>query len=880
MRFYTSIFILMVLLAPLAGRAQISDADSLRRQQMARYVEDARSLVDFTAYMLNVLGDPQASVSEKDEIIRFSFRKAFRDNDVQIEDDLVKDRNNITQKDVQGYLKDVDFFYKSVDFRFEIEGLTNGVTESGKPFFLLHTMRHLNGVTQDGDTVRSILPRYFEVNVDEVEQVAYIVSIYTHSIGEEEALTSWWNSLTAEWKAFFGERIEIAPGLQLKPLLADKPGVQVGDSLWVPISLWKTDSTEGEGSWLTLGSDQFFFSLRAILSQDSLDLSYQTKLVPLDPLSRFDQLVYLNLSHTQIVDLSPIRNLVKLQSLDCSYTGVQHFDPLRYLDELRTLRASHSRLKDLGALKAFQKLTALEIHHTPVSDISPLSKLRNLVDLDLSNTRVSDLAGLRALPDLKTLKLSFCPVSDLTPLAQIPALQILYIDHTAIAEAGALATASELQTLLANFSKLSSLEGLGRAPKLTRIEANGTPLSRESAIRFMRLYPGKMVIFQTVALTRWWEGLSPEWQGFFRKQQAIEAAPSPEQLHTLINTDSLVLPQEPSLARLEPLSEFIGLRSLHAQGLPITSLAPLRNLLELEDLNLSSTPLNTIAALSGMPRLQNLNLAYTRVGDLGALRGQGALRRLDIRGTLVGNLEPLHEALALELVLADSTSIGIPEARAMLKARPSCLVVFQTPVLSIWWKSLSDAWQNALLDEVTMPVKDSPASLHRMAQLSRLNLIDRTGISKLGPLRQLWNLKELRMINTRVEQLEPLSICTGLEVLVCSSGPVVDLTPLINLRKLRILDCENTPVESLEPLATIVSLQDLRVSGTQIKDLKALEGLINLRSLSCNNTRVRSLKPIENLKQFRYISCYNTKIHPSRISEFKASHPEVEVVYY
>jgi Leucine-rich repeat (LRR) protein len=843
-------------------------------------VEDARSLVSFTEYMLNVLGDPAVSASDKDEIIRFSYRKAFRDSEVHIEDDLVMGRNTVTQKDVQAYLKDITFFYKSVNFRFEVEGLTNGLTEQGQPFFLLHTMRHLHGVTLDGDTVKSLLPRYFEVNVDETEQIAYIASVYTHRIGEEEALAEWWNGLSTSWKGFFGAKIELAPGLKLKPLLAEKPNLQVGDSVWVPETVWKTDSTMDGGTWMQLASEQFFFGLRSIISEDSLDLSYQTMLVPLDPLSRFDQLRYLDLSHTQIVDLSPIRNLVKLEALNCSYTGVEDFSTLRYLEKLSLLDVSHTRLRDLRPLRAFQQLRTLIAHHSQVSDIAPLASLRLLQKLDLSNTKVKDLSPLRGLTLLEELKLGFTPVEDLTPLGALPSLQAIYLNNSSIAQVAGLAGAPSLRFLMVDYSQLASLEGLESVKNLERVSANGTPVSKENAMRFMRLNPGKMVLFQDVSLRRWWEGLSAEWRTYFLEQYNLPERPSDPDLQMLVNVDSLDLRGHTELKALGPLSEFIALRYLNISGLQVTSLAPVRYLLELEELHADHTPINTIPALESLPRLKKLSLAHSRVGDIRVLEGLGALEYVDLRHTLVGSLKPLHQALKLKLVLADSTSVGIPEARGLYKARPACLLVFQTPVLQIWWESMSAPWQNALLDQTTEQISDKAQLLHTLAQLKTVNLIDRPGISRLSPVRQLWNLRELRMINTRVENLEPLSICTNLEVLVCSSSPVTDLTPLVNLGHLRILDIENTPVESLDPIANLVSIQDLRVSGTQIKDLKPLEGLVKLHSISCHNTRIRSLRPLEGLKDLRYLSCYNTKVPEGKISSLRAERPDLEIVYY
>ena len=46
--------------------------------------------------------------------IAVNYTKFFRDEDVQVEDDLIDERETVTNKNVQAYLKDVDFFFKNV----------------------------------------------------------------------------------------------------------------------------------------------------------------------------------------------------------------------------------------------------------------------------------------------------------------------------------------------------------------------------------------------------------------------------------------------------------------------------------------------------------------------------------------------------------------------------------------------------------------------------------------------------------------------------------------------------------------------------------------------------------------------------------------------
>ncbi|HEY7311294.1 MAG TPA: protein kinase [Gemmataceae bacterium] len=115
-------------------------------------------------------------------------------------------------------------------------------------------------------------------------------------------------------------------------------------------------------------------------------------------------------STDQVSDISPVRALTKLRSLDCCGSEVgrgrlsdRSLLPLRGLP-LTNLRCIYSPVSDLSSLKGM-KLTGLDLRHTNVSDadVKNLAGQKNLQTLSLWGTKVTD-AGLKELAGLKSLQ--------------------------------------------------------------------------------------------------------------------------------------------------------------------------------------------------------------------------------------------------------------------------------------------------------------------------------------------------------------------------------------------------------------------------------------------------------------------------------------------
>jgi hypothetical protein len=158
-----------------------------------------------------------------------------------------------------------------------------------------------------------------------------------------------------------------------------------------------------------------------------------------------------------VSDLSPVRALTRLESLDCNGMAerrgsVADLSPLRgmplkrlsFLDnqvsDLSPLRGMPLKtlifernlaIKDLTPLRGMP-LERLNCAHTNVSDLSPLQGMK-LKHLSCDQTLVSDLSPLRGMA-LEALSVAHCrSVTDLSPLRGMP-LQRLWLDDTAVSD--------------------------------------------------------------------------------------------------------------------------------------------------------------------------------------------------------------------------------------------------------------------------------------------------------------------------------------------------------------------------------------------------------------------------------------------------------------
>lgn len=866
------------------------------------YTEEAQQMVQYMAFVFNTLGDPGTSPRDKEVIVNQSYDKIFRDSEVQIEDDLIPNRSVVTNKNVQAYLKDIDFFFKEVNFEYLINEVTYDINQEGQWYFLVSAERRLTGLTVEGDSIVNSQPRFLEVNLYPEERMLKIASIYTSRVSEREDLANWWNSLGPEWKRLFAQDIQVDEGTSLADLLGEDGRLGVGDTLLrdrskvvfvrdsnilslverllpdEPIALGDSVKIPRYDT-LIVKMDRILPQLRKILSLRSLDLSGHRELTDAGPLSKLRQLRELNLAYTQIRDLTPLRNLAYLEQLNITATPVYNLKPLRYNDALHTLIADASELTRLDDLQNLAQLHTLSLSRTLVGDLEPLQYCPQLEELRLDSTMILKLEGLEDLSQLRSLDVSSTNVLDLNPLRALTQLHVLRCQSTGVSDLGPLQNLQELRVINCDQTRVVSLAPLKGLPQLRRVYCDQTLVDRSEVHRFRAARPEVMVVFASAALQEWWQQLTPTWRSLLWPAGQGQD-PNREELQRISEQDSLRLDGQSQIQSLDPLRVLEELTYLSLAHTSVRDLDPLSEALSLRYLDCSHTQVQDLAPLTYLRDLTYLDASHTQVRDLTPLANIGTLRTIKLNHTAAGNPASLLALTALQRLELDQTQVQPEMVRAFLQTAPNVQLIFRTQALQTWWEGLSQGWQRLLTDQIGPENAVDPDFLHQVSYLRELELTGGYELSNLEPLTVFLLLEKLSLADTRIADLGPLSQVPTLTHLSFPRHPVSNLAPLSQLPALVYLNCENNPIEELGPLATVTTLEELICTGTQVRDLDPLENLKQLRHLDCGNTEVKKLDPLEELPRLTLLECYNTRVSSRRVEKFKEARPSVEVVYY
>ena len=791
--------VFLFMLAP-SVEAQQAKPDS-KKTDAKKHEQKVKDMVAFLEYVLNTLGSATTSARDKDVLITESYTKIFRDAKVQIEDDLVEKRNVITNKDVQAYLKDVDFFYDDLKFEFTIKDIKGNVNASDRLFYKVSLLRNMQGTTVEGKLVNNTVPRYVEINYDPKDQDLKIVSIYTNEFDEKGALLNWWKELSFEWQSIFQRKLNITDSVQLD-------------------------------------------DIKNIASIEAIDLSGNQYITNIEPLTQLAGLQVLSLSNTNVTDLSPIRNLTELLELNLSNTKLDDISALKYSDKLVKLNLNGTPVSDISVLERMTRLEHLEINKTLVSDFNMLSALVSLKYLNLGGTQIANLAPLDSLTSLTELNASQTLVENVSPLSGLKNLAVLDLDSTQISYVKAFSTLESLRILHVNYTKISDLSALQGLRNIERIYCDQTQVNRALADAFMASKKGVLVIYDSKDLKGWWDSLPIAWQKVLRDAAKTGSVPTNEELAKITNLDSINVADNTELKDIEPLQRLQKVQALNLNGTPISNLAPIQEHKRIKTLDISNTNVQDISIVQHFTALTVLKADRSKIKNLEPLL---ALRNLK---WVYADDTGVKDSHVQEFLLRNSECHVVYKTDTLLtwwnELPENWKTVFktQTPINANSRKE--DL--HRLVERETLQFKDAAvdelSTLGVFVRLKELNFSG-TAVSDVSPLSNMASLRILNATNSPIRDLTPLSVLTSLEDLDISNTPVEDLRPLSDLQSLKSLNCSGTQVSSLTPLDNL-SLQTLDCSNTNVKKLEPLFGL-PLKTLKCYNTRVSS-KEVDKFK--------------------------------
>ncbi|MBR6092974.1 MAG: hypothetical protein IKQ09_09210 [Bacteroidales bacterium] len=835
------LFIALLLMFCHSVNAQKSN---LSKTELEEYSQQIRSMVKYLEETFSFIGDPENTAQEKDIIFKESYSKIFRDDEVQIEDDLDDNRSTNINKDVQAYLKDIDFFFKDAAFTLKVEDIKPQTNDKGETYFKVTMMRTIVGHNIVGDTVNSTIKRYMEVNVDRSKKDLKIVSMYTTKPNETEELRVWWNRMPSVWKMYFGENRYILDSIEMADIIHIYRDsiVIVNDSLM--------EST------IACDMPVLYEKLTDITKTTEVDVSHNKNITTLDPLIELSELQNLDCSNTNVEDISPIRNLNKINALDISNTLITDISDLRYANNIKTLNAENIRLSDIEIIGLYGQLTNLSVAGTDVSDISMLENCEQLVDLNMSSTKVTSLDSIVLPQSIRFLNLSNTEIDNISNLSNLENLQVLIIDDTYVTDLSPLAGLSKLTELQCKNTSVSDIMPLKDLQNLVRIYCDNTKIDSEKAESFRSENRRTIVIYETKVLQDWWNRLHISWKRVFAAQNNTSLDPSPEELHNIICMKSLTLDHS------------------------FLDAMPIERLTNLEELNLESSKIADLTPLHTLHNLRYLNIKNTKVTDLAPLSDLTNLQEINMENTNVEKLECLCDLSNLVKINAENTKVKSDQVLKLRLAQPKVTVIYQTEELQIWWNTLDNNWREAFRNTIDIDTNPKAEQLQAIANIEELTVDSRIIITNLEPLTKLMFLKKLIINDNHITDLSPLSESQQLRELNIDGNAIADLSVLSNLKSMEVLSIENTNVIDINALEDMKELRMLNISNTKIKNIKMLSSCISLEELNISNTNVKTLSPVSKIESLRYIKAINTKIKAKEINSLRTKRPDINILYH
>ena len=860
-------------------------AQNLSDKDIEEYETQIYQMVNYLQETVNFIGDPDNYAQEKDIIFKESYSKIFRDDNVQVEDDLDENRGTTINKDVQAYLKDIDFFFDNVEFTFDIQNVTPQINELGETFFKVEMIRTIAGNTITGDSINNSRSRFLEINLDTYKKELKIVSFYTTKPNAREELFNWWNSMSDAWKKHLAKDYYISEDVEfssIDKILTDgytifvKKEIALQDSFMIvgndTMSMDRIDELYGHSPdtivyieevvsrWVEdtviTSLSPVYETLQQIAKTTEINVAGDKNIEDLNPLSELSELRFLDCSDTKVSDINPIRNLNKIKELNISGTDISDISNLKYANVVQVFKADNTKISDISVVSFFKDLNNLSLANTNVKDINPIAVCTNLTTLNLSGTQITDLTPLTNLLNLYDLDISNTPVSNISPLHALVNLHFLNIEGTQVTDLSPINNLDGLNEINFSNTQISDLMPLDKMSRLSKIYCDNSLVDKKMTDAFMSSNPNVLVIYETKALESWWNALPSFWKDLLTDQAMTSKRPTKEELHSIINIRNL------------KVNHFIQ------------DAEPISRLTNIEFLDMSDSKIDDLSPLYGLHNLKSLNVKNTVVSDLSALSNLKNLKELNIENTDVKSLKPLYELSNLSIIHADGSKVNRDEVIGLKKQQRQLTVVYQTDELRMWWGNLDLSWREIFNSHLLCDSNPTAEQLQSIIDIEEVNVDPTNVVYSLEPLRQMAFLKKLIINNNQIQDLTPLSDKEYLEVLSVSGNPVDNIIPLANSHSLKNLNIENTPVSDLTPIASLKNIKVLNIGGTSVRNLKPLADYQSLEDLSIVNTYIKSVVPLENLTSLKHLKAYKTKIKNKHIELLKQKFPDLNVIYY
>ena len=240
--------------------------------------------------------------------------------------------------------------------------------------------------------------------------------------------------------------------------------------------------------------------------------------------------------------------------------------------------------------------------------------------------------------------------------------------------------------------------------------------------------------------------------------------------------------------------------------------------------------LDGIQNLTGLTRLSIINRLITDIGPLSNLKN---LVSLNLHTNWFSDLGPIEGLINLEQLIVSENPISDISPLAGLTKLRRLHVHGLYPYQLQHYLSMNDG---------------------------RDPNVEFNGITDIGPLRELREMRLLRIHLNAISDISPLANLHKLTHLRIYNSQIKDISPLRDLGNLVLLWAHNNQIEDISPLGRLTDMQQLSLNDNAITNIEALDEMIDLKHLFLSNNRIENIDALRRLHALKVLRLENNNI--------------------
>lgn len=382
----------------------------------------------------------------------------------------------------------------------------------------------------------------------------------------------------------------------------------------------------------------------------------------------------------QIDDLSPLRGLKRLHTVEMYSSGLQTLESIRDHTALERLVLIPCKLNDLSPLPTLPGLrhfncSLVTLDAPPIDDFSPLGQLSNLEELHLQThytLREYGLSFLNGMTSLRVLNLAENGLRDAIGIQNLPALVELDLSYNNLFKGY---DDDEIENILGGMSNLRKFWNAGfNGQSITFLQ--GMPNLEVLAItRYTSLsledttVVGGLSNLRELYLGGFGVGDMSPLQGLSNLEILWLA-------NGTVNSETLVFPATlSSLRELHMLDAFSYTYTFgDRNGYFKNTYAVFQDLPALQTLNLAKPWFLDEAAVTLNPNVKSLSMVEAKLDTVEFLRDKAGITELDLSKNPFTELDPLATMLDLAELTLNSTKVSCAEVDEFRTLAPQVTV--------------------------------------------------------------------------------------------------------------------------------------------------------------------------------------------------------------